>query len=302
MNKKALEMSFNWIFAIIVGAVILFLAIYFVGKIISTGRYQQDSLVAKELSSLTNPLGTGFAETSKAVIDLKLDTRIFNDCSSVGNFGKSILSATTRSGIGKEWGDKGVEQELQSKYIFSEKVEEGKKLYVFTREFNMPFYVSDIMVFTSKNYCFINIPYDFENEFVNINAGNLKVGNCTLSDIQVCFNQDCDISIDTYEQSVTKNGSKVYYTGELIYAAIFSDKETYECNIKRLMKRISHLTLIYQDKIDIINEMCFSGLGPELQGLDSMAKSLNSSIDLGQVESSAFALDYKNDYAGCQLY
>ena len=37
MRKKAVEMSFNWLFALIVGAVILGLAIYGATKIVKTG-------------------------------------------------------------------------------------------------------------------------------------------------------------------------------------------------------------------------------------------------------------------------
>ena len=43
MNKKGfLQISFQWIFAIVVGIVILFLAIYGVSKLIGTGERTQE--------------------------------------------------------------------------------------------------------------------------------------------------------------------------------------------------------------------------------------------------------------------
>ena len=58
MKKGFLQISFAWLFAIIVGIFILFLAIYGVTKLINVGQYQIDSETAKNLGILLNPLET----------------------------------------------------------------------------------------------------------------------------------------------------------------------------------------------------------------------------------------------------
>ena len=60
-NKKAIEMSFNWIFAIIVGGFILFIAIYGAGKLIRTSEQSVYTETAASLVSLFDPLETGLA-------------------------------------------------------------------------------------------------------------------------------------------------------------------------------------------------------------------------------------------------
>ena len=50
MEKKGyLEISFTWVFAIIIGVVILFLAIYFSSKVIDIGQTEIDAETGKEI-------------------------------------------------------------------------------------------------------------------------------------------------------------------------------------------------------------------------------------------------------------
>jgi hypothetical protein len=62
MNKQGIEMGFSWIFAIIVGVVILFLAIYTTTRIIGTSRYELDTETAKKISILIDPLETSLGD------------------------------------------------------------------------------------------------------------------------------------------------------------------------------------------------------------------------------------------------
>jgi len=305
-NKKAVEFSFNMLFAVIVGAVILFLAIYFAVKITSTSRYRQNIELTKELSVLTNPLDTGFAEAKKQIIDLRLETRVYNDCFSDG-FGKNIISATSKSGIGKKWvkPERGIE--LANKYIFSEKMEQGTKLYAFSKKFEMPFYIADLIIANSKDYCFINPPYNIENEILDLGIENIKIENCTKNDIKVCFDKSCEISVYYYDNSneagyVDKNDERVFFVGNLVYAAILSDPEIYECNVKRLMNRIVQLTLIYKDKLSLLKDKCPSGIEAELVNLNSAAREFNNSADLVLVYNFAKQLENKNNDAICRIF
>jgi len=309
MNKKGVEFSFNWIFAIIVGAVILFLAIFFATRIISTGRYGVDTELAKELAIITNPLETGFAESRSQLIDLKLETRIYNDCSDRGNFGKSTISATTKSGIGKEWEKPGAGIDLANKYIFSSSVEQGKELFAFSKKFNFPFYVSDLITMSSKSYCFINPPYNIENEILDLNIENVKIqgiDNCTLQDIEVCFEENCEISVRSFSGNyeageVIKEDGSVVFVNELIYPAIFSDKEIYECNLKRLMKRVSQICSVYRDESEIIKDKCSSGIEADLESLRISSLNLNSSSQIVGIYGQAELLELRQN-PSCEVF
>src|SRR3989344_2686139 len=124
-NKNAfVEMSFAWLFAIIVGVVILFLAIYASTKIISTEQTQLDAETAKKIGILLNPIETGFESGKKNSLTFPQDMRIYNRCNTDGVFGRQIIKVSQNS-FGK-WTDTNVDVGFSNKYIFSEEYVEGK--------------------------------------------------------------------------------------------------------------------------------------------------------------------------------
>ena len=65
INKKGIEFSFNWIFSIVVGIVVIFLAIYAANSFIKTERTLQDTETVQQLQTLLNPLQTSIESTTK---------------------------------------------------------------------------------------------------------------------------------------------------------------------------------------------------------------------------------------------
>ena len=64
-NKNGfLEIPFAWLFSIVVGVVILFLAIFLTVRVTQTQETRLDATTAKEIGILLNPLETIF-ETAK---------------------------------------------------------------------------------------------------------------------------------------------------------------------------------------------------------------------------------------------
>ena len=122
------------------------------------------------------------------------------------------------------------------------------------------------MTSSSDKYCFLNPPEDIENEISSIGQENIflkdPVEDCPDESIKVCFSGNCDIEIIYNEAvdydseshgSVKKNGLMHFRGDALMYAAIFSaDKKTYECQVKRLIKRTSQLADLYQRKTGFI--------------------------------------------------
>jgi len=304
MKKRGyLQISFAWLFAIIVGAIILFLAIYAATKLIGTEQTTLDAKTGKEIGILLNPLETSFETAKVTYFTMPVETRIYNKCDNgYGDFGKQIIQISQKSF--NKWTETDVDVSFPNKYIFSEREIEGKKFYVFSKPFDFPFKVADLIYITSskKEYCFINPLEDIEEEISVLDQENILLEDelkeegkdCPDNSIKVCFGfGDCDIHV--YSDRIEKDGEKLYFEGDaLMYAAIFSDKNVYECQLKRLMQRTSHLALIYQDKAEFIARTgCHSNLN---------LLSLSSSDDFDSMIFIVKDIKEENENANCKLW
>jgi len=313
-NKNAIAMPFNWIFAIIVGAIILFLAIYATAKFISTSQYQINTETAAKLTALLDPMGTGLASGKSTQINFKKETRTYYECSDLGQWGEDSIAFSEKVFSG--WGEKGGEINTK-KYVFSEKIIEGKKLNLLSKSFFMPFKVGDIIVISGKDYCFYQAPDEIREEVEGLGVKNIKFSdnleNCT--GISVCFESNiCDINVyglcedynckSKYDYGkVFKEQATLYYDNSLLYAAIMSSPEIYECNLRRLMKRFIELSNIYIDKIEILEvKHCSSTLKSDLINMKNLARDLEDSEDLFILSKNAEKMDAKNNAAICKLW
>src|SRR3990167_3290346 len=102
-SKKAIEMSFNWIFVIIVGSFILFLAIYMAGRFMKTGGTGIQTQTAFELVSLLNSFETGLASGKSQQVEFKKEAQIYFECDELSNkpFGKQTIRMSEKSFSGK---------------------------------------------------------------------------------------------------------------------------------------------------------------------------------------------------------
>jgi len=305
MKKKGLQISFAWLFAIIVGAFILFLAIYGVTKLIGFEQTTQDAKTGKEIGILLNPLETGFESVKATSLSFPVNTRIYNKCNTQGYFGRQIIQISQKSF--NKWTETNFDVGFSNKYIFSEEYVEGKTNYVFTKPFEFPFKVTNLIYITSslKKYCFLDAPKEIEDEVLSINQENLLTECEEEEVIRVCFDDEsCDIIVDYLGGYVEKNGEKMYFeTDALMYAAIFSEKDVYECQIKRLMQRIANLALIYKEKAERISLIgCDSYLEPDLLELINLANNLSSSSELSFMVSLVNDIKDKNEDGTCRLW
>jgi len=305
--RKGIEFSFAWLFSIVAGAVIIFLAIYAGARMISSSQYQASTATAKELSIIFEPLETGLASGMSTQAVLSSETRIYNDCMMTGIFGKEEISLATKSG--RSWSAPGGKIPIENKYLFSENIVEGKKIYFFSMPFEFPFKVADMIVMFSKEYCLLNAPGFIEEDIENLNLGNVKFNeNCSKDSVQVCFGAGtkCDVaaySNDGYETGyVTRGYEKVYFIKNLLYPAIFSDAASYECNVKRLMKKASQLALVYRDESNLLSVKCSVVSGSSLSDFAIQAAKVNSSSQIALLAGSANIIDSDNNFAECRLW
>jgi len=306
-NKRGIEFSFTWIFAVIIGAFILVLAIYATTKIISTGETQTATVTAKEIGILLNPLETGFEEETTTSFSVNTDTRIYNDCDNIGEFGNQIIKTSQKS-FGK-WANSGIEIEFQNKYIFSGNYEEGKIFHVFSKSFDFPFKVADVIFLSSsdKKYCFFNAPTNIKGELEKLKQANLLT-DCTGDEnaIKVCFDSatstGCNVTVKYNSGYVEKKGERLYFeTDALMYGAIFADKEVYECQTKRLMQRAENLGSIYNKKASLLEQKdCHSNI--DFSSFLTALENYKDSSNLGILFSVVNSMKNSNEVASCRLW
>lgn len=305
-DKRAyLDISFSWIFGLIIGGFILFGAIYGVTKFINLEESKTSGEGATEFSVLLNPLELG-VETGKSIyLKMPVESRVNLKCNSVGLFGTQTISIDEY--IRNRWTNAQVEVYLEDKYIFSDSVEEGKGFYAFSKDFEYPFKISSLIYLTSENdaYCFVDPPAKIKKEIENIAQPNIKTGTaCQKDAITVCFEKSgCDISVAYSQKIVKKTGKTLYFeTDALMYGAIFSDARTYECQASRLMSRVKILTEIYEEKaLAIIPTGCVSQALGDLGNLRTSLSAYNSSRDLAQNYQLIKNLETKNN-GQCKLW
>ncbi|MEK6889657.1 MAG: hypothetical protein AABX35_00560 [Nanoarchaeota archaeon] len=323
-DKRGFEFSFAWLFSIIIGGVIIFLAIYFSTNLIKNEIIVQNTLNSKELEILLQPLETQSFETSikPKVIQFPDETRLEIDCSYQKPFGYSKVKTSTRQRIGEEWQEGGVGSTLNNKYIFGEKVLESKDFEIFTQQLTMPFKIGDLTFIWSGEYCFVNAPSYVDEDFNSLGINESiqiveSVDQCKAKSKKVCFGagtlvSSCDISVDTNLERVKKQGRFVYYKGPLIYGAIFSDVDNYDCNIKRIMIKAGSLAGVYYDKSSLIasrsDNSCSIELQPLLKTYADRAN-INSSknmqevyIDFNELYNLAGELDDSQGKLICSLW
>ncbi len=315
-NRKGFEFSFAWIFAMLVGAAILFLAIYAAMQFVDTGRHVLDTTTAQELSILLEPMETGVAEGSVDIATLRDVTRINNDCYE-GRFGRHEISISTKQGVGGDWQRPGESISVRNKYVFSNStIETGdeRKVFLFSKPLDLPWKVSPLIFATTENYCFRDPPRMVENDIQGLNIQNLKIyegGNCSIDDIHVCFEggSDCDMTVHMKDEEnnvgiVNKNGERVTYVGNLIYGAIFADNETYECNVNRLMFRLIQQANLYASESNFLKGRgkCDPISANRIRTLTTIVSGVESSEGLPNIISQVNSLNEQNRAAECRLW
>jgi hypothetical protein len=287
------QTEFVWIFSLIIGAMILFLAIYASSKVLKTGTYQTEAEIVRSFDIILNPfsaIGSIASLTLSKEINMPYETEMNFTCS--GNSEKISLRQVEKNNKG-EWT---TPYTIKNKYIFSEQIIRGKKFSAFSKPFKLPWRIDDMIYLISKNYCFINPPTKIENELNSINATQVKVavssGQCGPgTNVRVCFApnfDECsssDARVSYYSNYLEKNGIKSFFLDDAsLYASIFSDKQTYDCNMKRLLNRLSIQTSIIMEQANILKGCVYDSLRSDLESfktdIDSIVSIDNTATNL----------------------
>ena len=308
-SKKGFEFSFGWMFAIVIGAMIIFLSVYATTRLIGTERKIQESELGKELGIILTPIETSVEEGRSARILLSQETKLFNECDpSYGTFGSQDLSVSTEARVGRGE-SRGAVSSFRNKYIFSSREVEGREYRVFSKPFKFPFKIGDFIYMWSENekYCFINPPGEIEEEIESLNLKGVNI----VSDEKDCERGSKIVRIDIVtigsgklQGRVKKGFDEVYFVNpELALGAVFADPEVYECQVKRLMKRASELALLYRAKsVFLAPKGCGTNLEIDLERYANKTFSLEGSFDLAEIQVLSENLRRKNDELYCKIF
>jgi hypothetical protein len=273
MTDKKGIVEFNWIFVLIIGAVILFLAVFFVGKLIGTQRYASETELVNSFDILLNPFasigGMGTVTLAKT-IQMAQTTQINQTCSTKDR--RITMYLRSESSTGKKWGEWSLAKQIYNKYIFSNSFMQAKTFEVFSMPLNLPFRIDDLIFILDKDYCFVDAPAEVKSEIGMVNMSKLQFVNsqndCKAGSTEVCFETSgCDIRVvgdctttdcNKFDYGyISKKGKLDYATTPMMYAAIFSDQKMYDCEMEMIKERLGNLIDIYRQKAIILaNEGC----------------------------------------------
>ena len=306
-------MSFAWIFAVFVGALIIFFAVFFAGEFAQRKMFGINVQAAKQFAGLLEPLQTTVGEKTIMPLEMKSETRIYSFCNLNEPFGENRIQFSEKNQLSDEWTDPGNDIGVKNHYLFTESMIEEKKFYFFTIPLYMPFKIADLMIVYSKEYCFVNPPEKIKDSINSFqNRSNIKIigtnGKC--EGIKVCFgSENCDINVRCLgdlcsEGEVIKGKEHVYFVDELIYGAIFSDPKNYECNVKRIINfRLAKLAEIYQDKAQFVSTKgCNTDMVNEMSLLSNSASRFSKGSQLSEISRLAEEINEKNMGLQCRLY
>lgn len=321
-QRDRAQVHFQFIFAMIVGAVILFLAIFATARYVNMQRYQYDTELAAKLSVLLNPVESSIASSIATKIDFPVKTRLQLSCVYSG-IGREDMKIATMSTLGDKWQEYGATQNIYNKYVFSS-FQEGKTLYIFSKPFEMPFKITELIYAVMGDYCFVNPPDDVLYELKELNMSNIysayELSECRKSSKTVCFqNSACDVNVfgqcfsscdSIYDYGIVESkqdsGTEIVdYTGlPLMYAAVFSDADLYKCNVKRLMYRLSLVSKLYAEKAKLLDARgCGTGtLRDKLSTLSLQALSISKTDNIPLITEISKQVENVNNGMVCSVF
>lgn len=288
-KKGAIEVSFNWIFVMIAGSVIL---LFFI-SLVNTQREKSETNIALTVKTELKSILTGAAlsESRELEIDLpKINLRFICEYHECDTFDTSDNpSCYSQYEIGKT----GINQQTPNQIIFAPSEISGKKILTWTIPWNVPFYVTNLLFITGTNvkYIFVNdgadtlnlynrfldkankyllsegdLQYEdpegnknFKFIFTNTDPGSVIISTQILAaankkDIIAIKINSALKQIEFYsieDDYFVFEDSTYYLTDAEIYAAIFSDSiNFYSCNMQKAFNRLHLISKVLSGRSD----------------------------------------------------
>jgi len=283
--KKAELPAFAWLFSIIIGAAILFLAFFFVtqyGK--QVAQPQEQVGLGSGINMLLEPFTAvgSLVEAKGSILEFTSNVYIEFGCNSVNDYSEIKAKKATHKTFD-------LTKNAYDKYIFSNIIttQEKESLLAFSVPIKEPFYIATPTIITKGNYCFVGLPFQYKNilESIDDNINETKYnfnytssqGSCPAGYTKVCFSlSGCDININCLDASCNYGSiNDKFWFNELVFAGIFSKSETYNCNLDRILERAKKVAFIYKQKsLNLQNKGC--AMGGMVSALDAFTAAIDN--------------------------
>jgi len=289
--KKAQMQQFAWIFSIIVGAVVLFLAFFFVTQYSKqVERPTKQITIASGINILLEPFSAigSLAEIRAEPIELPAGIYVEFNCNAVKDY--SEIKA-------REKGHRRFDltEKVYDKYIFAKTIETKarSKFFAFSLPIKIPFYVATATVIVADDYCLASLPNNDYKE--------------SLQEVYDSIEDKVDIELD-FSCSENLLEGKQYIDG-LILAAVFSEDDVYNCNLERILSRAIRIAGIYKEKAMLMQQKGCS-VGNVISALDNYinaAKNFKANMNEQNLNSFYSAIEQLKNANGnlkkeCRLF
>jgi len=265
-NKKGIEITFSWIFAIIAGTLIFLFFVGFAADNMDLFGKLTAIRVSEEMNSAFTGLKTGLVSTS---LSFNKEVKLQFKC--IGEK-KEKLIVGWRSG-----------KNLYDNLVFSPEELNGNEFLLMTKSWNVPYKVDNFIFISDKrNYCLIKTPYELKNKLPSDFESLLKYESCNGKTIT--FSQDennCSSfftinyeydSVNNLYGSICLGDGKplLFYGDAMIYAAIFGDQ--FDCLYPLIEEKFKIMRDVYLNKIVDISCSNKGGLQNAITNMDTINK------------------------------
>lgn len=276
-KKAAIDVQFNWIFVLIIGALIL---VFF----ISVMKTSEKSATKSTYQSITLDLKNLFTQTE---LDVR-NSRTIKLPNIIMNFECDEFTVEKSSSY----------QEIKYKTIFSPNKIKGRELLTYTNTYNIPYPVDYFVYMTSNqvrydfvdctvsgcdtlkkelismlpvNSTILNVKTDFSNVkndnyykerfiFIGTEPSSEDLSNLEKlndKDVTAIYIIDSNLKYGKffYYEKNGKNFIKLstqhsYLGKEMLAGAVISDSELYDCNVKKSLSKFKILTYLYSNRLN----------------------------------------------------
>ena len=242
MNKKGVEITFNWIFVAVAGAILLMFFIYFAWKQIDLFNTLGINEVVLGIDNEINAFST--SGSSNKIVQIPSGVSFKFSC------GEVVYETSKKDTLRLIYGD----DILRDNYV------------LWTRSWNFPFFIDNLYyaskseknfyVIGNNNFLF-NIPGKFKKFEQEPNeAGKSSViVDFTNSGSEKRFPEDKVLVVDKTNNIVTfypENKKEEFFSEEMLYGAMFTDFDDYRCLKEKSLERIKIIAELYKKKAELL--------------------------------------------------
>lgn len=255
LNKKGFEISFSWLFAVIAGISVFLFLTWFAVK-------QTDLFGNVSAQAAAEELDIAFTSFSSSMIGTKL------------NFPKDVElefkcdSNEERMLINGKGGKK-----LKGNIVFSPNNMKNNEFSLWTKGWNIPFRVSNFIFLADNKHRYNldgissteleGVPDIFKTGVDGEKINFVQGRDGSPSDDEKTIYLEYDSELDEHYGTIYIKGNEgqplSYFGDAMIYAAIFSDKDNFDCLYNKAKERAENVIKVYEERAKEMRGGCSLG-------------------------------------------